>query len=298
MQLMRALPPAIRLFIRHIPPRRRGLTLANLWTQLSPPTAHIYVSKEPSGIRLRCDLRDALSRVVYYRGTVDRPLERWLTNWLRADDFYVDVGANIGFFVSLAAERVGKKGRIVAFEPYPPTFNKLKEAVHETGKTNIHVRSEAVGESAGVAEILAPAGQWVHQSYRASVVPTNGLGEGTTVTTISLDDLLRELSSRIRLLKIDVEGNERFVLRGARQLLSQRLCDAVLIELNRETLALTDATVDDLVADMRDLGYEPFRVDKDGDLTRWPRPEVEGVYADAIFLPKELPTRPVNEHAD
>jgi FkbM family methyltransferase len=244
------------------------------------------VSREPAGLRLRCDLRDELSRVVYYRGAADRALERWLATWLRPGDLYVDVGAHIGSIVSLAASAVGSTGRIVAFEPSPATLAKLRQAVDESGRTNIEVRPEAIGAAAGTAKILTPLDHWAHQSSRASLVPASGLGGGICVPTVSLDEVFGQYRQRIRLLKVDVEGHERPVLRGAQQLLIGRRCDAVLLELNPGALAGAGATVDDLVADMDEAGYQPFKVAPDGTPRYW-RPVVRAdTFADAVFLPR------------
>ena len=284
MPMKHAVPPVLRALIRHVPPPRRGIRLAKTWTRWSTPDDHLYVSREPSGLRLRCDLRDELSRVVYYRGSVYPGLERWLTNWLRSGDLYVDVGAHIGFIVSLAARAVGPTGSIIAFEPSPDTLGKLKKAVQESGRTNIEVRCEAIGASTGTSQLLAPVDHWAHQSYRASLVPAPGLGSGTTVPTVSLADVFGDDERQIRLLKIDVEGHEQSVLHGARQLLSKRRCDAVLMELNPAALAGAGTTVDDLVAEMDEAGYEPFKVEQDGVPRPW-RPTVPAdTFADAVFL--------------
>jgi FkbM family methyltransferase len=224
--------------------------------------------------------------VVYYRGSVDRGLERWLTSWLGTGDLYVDVGAYIGFIVSLAANAVGPTGSIIAFEPSADTLAKLKKAVQESGRTNIHVRREAIGAWTGTSKLLTPVDHWAHQSYRASLVPAPGLGSATQVPTVSLTDVFGDDGRQIRLLKIDVEGHERSVLQGARQLLSKRRCEAVLMELNPAALAGAGTTVEDLVADMDEVGYQPFKVDETGTLKPW-RPTVPAdAFADAVFLPR------------
>ena len=286
MLMKHAIPPVLRALIRYVPPRGRGLLLAQIFARCCTPDDCLFVSREPSGLRLRCDLRDGLSRVVYYRGRVDRALERWLTGWLRPGDLYVDVGAHIGFIVSLAAKAVGSTGHIVAFEPFPDTLAKLQQAVQDSGRINIEIRPEAISAAAGTAEILTPLDHLAHQTCRASLVPVSGLGAGICIPTVSLDEVFGDDERRIRLLKIDVEGHERSVLRGAQQLLSGRRCDAVLMELNPGTLAGAGATVDDLVADMDEFGYEPFRVEEDGVL-RSGRPAVPAdTFADALFLPR------------
>src|SRR3954466_12200742 len=144
-------PPLVRSAIRHVPPRRRGIRLANLLKERVPLSDPVRLSSEPSGMQLRCDLRDELAFVIYYRGSVDWGLESWMQRWLRPGDTYIDVGAHIGYLVSLAVERVGRSGRIDAFEPNPETFAKLDAAVSELGESRpaITLHNAAVGAEPG-----------------------------------------------------------------------------------------------------------------------------------------------------
>jgi FkbM family methyltransferase len=277
-------PHLVRALIRHVPPRGRGMRLAQAWSRVSsPPLTHV-VSREPSGMRLRCDLRDALARVVFYRGCVDRDLEGWLSAWLRPGDTYVDVGAHIGFYVSLALRAIGPSGRVIAFEPLAENFDKLSASVREVADRypNVELHRVAVGSVAGNATLFAPADEWEHQSYRASLVAAGSRAPSGDVPVVSLDDALGRLSCR--LLKIDVEGYEIEVLRGAASFLSDGLPEAIVIELNPPALEAAGRSTAELVALLSGYGYARHAAVAGGRLGPADGADVVGEFADAVFL--------------
>lgn len=275
---------SIRLFVRRVPPKGRGIALAHAWTRRNPPDDRQLVSLEPGGARLRCDLREELSRVVFYRGWVDRGLEGWLRRWLRPGDLYVDVGAHIGYLAALAAQAVDRSGRVVAFEPAPDTFAKLEAAFAGTRFPQVRTVHAAVADTAGTTVLFAATGAWQHQAYRNSLHPAEGLVPTSKVRVVALDEELGE--GRVRLLKVDVEGGEPAVISGANSLLGERRCDALLVELNPPALARAGATVSALVERLEGHGYEAHRIAEDGSLYRWDPVVVEGEFADAVFLPR------------
>ncbi|MDH3733902.1 MAG: FkbM family methyltransferase [Gemmatimonadota bacterium] len=128
-------------------------------------------------------------------------------------DTVLDVGAHTGFFTLLAAGEVGPRGRVIAFEPFPRNVDYLRRHVDLNRFENVDVVHAAVGEASG--EVGFSSGP---NSYTGRVT-----GEGElTVRATTLDEHLRIVgSSGVGVLKIDVEGAEVAVLRGAESLLRQ-----------------------------------------------------------------------------
>lgn len=130
---------------------------------------------------------------------------------LRPGDTYVDVGANIGHLAIEAALIVGKSGKVVAIEAHPLTSHYCEENIVLNGLNDaIQLMNCAVGDSAGFVHFSDNAPSSADQNR---VVTSSGL----TVPKARLDELLQP--APIALLKIDVEGYELFVLRGATALL-------------------------------------------------------------------------------
>ena len=128
---------------------------------------------------------------------------------LREGDSYVDVGANIGHLTIEAAFAVGDTGKITAFEAHPRTAEYLRENVELNNLTSVHVAQLAVGD----------AFRWVTISDidaddQNKVLPK---GRGIMVPMVRLDAFFA--GEAITLLKVDVEGWEKFVFLGAAQVL-------------------------------------------------------------------------------
>lgn len=134
----------------------------------------------------------------------------------------VDVGANIGHFTLVAAKAVGSEGHVYAFEPVPALFAELAENVHINGLDNTTLVQAALGETEAVANLYThrrnPGG---HSLSESNV--SDGIGEILSVETRTLDQFARErLDGRpVRLIKIDVEGSEGAVIKGAQEVLRE-----------------------------------------------------------------------------
>lgn len=122
-----------------------------------------------------------------------------------------DIGANVGYFSLLAGVLVGEKGQVIAFEPLPRNVSYLRKHISLNKLGNIHVFEAAVSDHDGEATFdLGPSTAMGHISKKG----------GIKVPLVSLDSLIA--SSELRppdYMKIDVEGAEFEVLRGAKRLI-------------------------------------------------------------------------------
>ena len=129
---------------------------------------------------------------------------------LKPGDIYVDVGANIGHLTIEAALIVGNTGSVTAFEAHPRTAEFLRQNILLNKLANVRVAQVAVGENFG----------WVGFTNQRSDDQNSVIDGGEiAVPLITLDALLPDESPT--LLKIDVEGFEKYVLLGADSLLER-----------------------------------------------------------------------------
>lgn len=133
----------------------------------------------------------------------------------------VDVGANIGLYSCLAADRAPTFARIIGFEPVTENLQYLQKNREQNERSaRIVAEEKAVGESAGKISIYLAEGQIGTHSASAK----NALNSTTAVSVpmVSLDDYADEnFHDPIDLLKVDVEGYEGAVLRGAKKVLQE-----------------------------------------------------------------------------
>ena len=149
-----------------------------------------------------------------------------MTRLLDPGGTYVDVGANVGTLAAAAAAKVGPSGRVHAVEANPTIAGFLLENMRLNGFSHVHVHNRAVGAAPGTIRIS--------QRRADDMNFVSADGDGITVEMTTLDDLAGDLGS-IDLLKIDVEGFEKFVLEGAAKTLAA--ARNVYIELFDENFA-------------------------------------------------------------
>jgi FkbM family methyltransferase len=146
----------------------------------------------------------------------------------------VDVGANEGLFAS-AALAVNGSARVFAFEPHPLTYSRL--ALRSAGIESLTVVNAACGSAPGQLLLYDYAGSTGtgHASLHAGVIKELHQGASThyTVDVIDLDKFATDQEiAFIDLLKIDTEGHELEVLKGAKNLLREHRIRAIQFEFN------------------------------------------------------------------
>jgi FkbM family methyltransferase len=169
---------------------------------------------------------------------------------IRRGDIVCDIGANKGSFIYWLSRWVGD-GRVVAFEPQPDLARALADVCRATGLENVQVEAKAVYSRSGDRELFLPRG---HQPG-ASLLRNSVQGQAFTtlsVPTVALDHYFDE-SDAVALLKIDVEGAELDVLKGAERILRQH---APLLVFECENRHLAPGRVQDVFSWLGTQGYE------------------------------------------
>jgi FkbM family methyltransferase len=128
-----------------------------------------------------------------------------------------DVGANVGAYTLLFAQWVGPSGTVVAFEPAPASAAGLRHQLRLNGVADrVQVVESAVADIVGTAAFAAD-----RASGANALISAGHAGEhAVMVTTTSLDAFCEAKRIRPDVIKIDVEGAEMAVLRGARRTLA------------------------------------------------------------------------------
>lgn len=142
--------------------------------------------------------------------------EAFLSAYLKEDDIYLDVGANIGTLALQAASLVGSSGVVVAFEPHPAIYKYLTRNIEANQGLSVTAHNIALGDAPGLAFLT---------DFSADDQNRISANSGTPITVMRLDDVseVRVLikSREIGLLKVDVEGYEKMVLDGGHNVLSK-----------------------------------------------------------------------------
>ena len=181
------------------------------------------------GFRMTLDLADHAERMIYL-GAYEREETALVLRWLRPGMTFLDVGANIGYFSLLAAQRVGQAGRVIAVEPSLHVFAQLDRTLRDN---DLPVERHPIGlsDSAGECTLFLP--DEAMPIFSPTMVAHSGSGRSVVVPVRRLDDCLEAWGvAAVDLMKIDVEGHEGKVFAGAGAALSSGRIRAVLCEFN------------------------------------------------------------------
>lgn len=167
---------------------------------------------------------------------------------LRPGGIFVDVGVYIGLYAVAAAQRVGAGGRVYGFEPDPRNYSHALEHVKLNAlQDRVELIHAAVGERAGrvLFKFAAESGH----------IATAMDAGATEVDCVTLDQFFS--GKKLDVLKIDVEGYEEKVLRGAAELLQDdaRCPRAIYVEVHPYAWGEVGTTSESLLALLRQSGY-------------------------------------------
>lgn len=165
---------------------------------------------------------------------------------------FIDVGANLGYYSVLASQVVGQDGRVVAIEPQSRLIGAMRENLRLNRCANVEVLCMALSDQPGVGTIhLAPS---VNSGASSLAVKHRFYTSSEEVQVTTLDALIaaHQIAS-VDVIKIDVEGFEVQVLRGAHEALSRRVIRQLHIDAG--TAPLSGYSPDDVHALIQSYGY-------------------------------------------
>ena len=150
---------------------------------------------------------------------------------LKPGMIFFDVGANAGLFAISAAKKLGGKG-VFAFEPCSSTCELLKRNLQLNGLAGVNVIQSALGESVGggVLQINVRGRDGLNTLGRATHPDSKVVGQENVPITM-LDVFMQEHNvPRVDVMKVDIEGAELMMFRGARDLLARADAPLILYE--------------------------------------------------------------------
>jgi FkbM family methyltransferase len=198
------------------------------------------------GRRLQCRLADRTQRTMYL--DLFEPAEtRLMKELLRPGATFIDVGAHIGWFTTAGSRCVGEAGTVIACEPYPANAAMLTGNLARNECANVQLVQAAVGSQRGSLVLAAVGGD------SGAVTALDWAQDGRVeVAVLTLDELAAALGP-VTLLKVDVEGWEAHVLKGAVETLPRT--EYVLIEINRTALKRAGSSPEEIFGLLRQAGF-------------------------------------------
>jgi len=239
---------AFQRVLENLPVRGKG-RLANL---IFNAVGDVEVECHPlPGLTVYLDPSQRIERLMW-AGAYERELLALLRKVLKPRMTVVDVGANIGYFSSISAALVGKQGAVHSFEPVPRCFARLRKNLAAFPSACAY--SCAIGDAVGHATIHFDE----VESGWGSLLDDKTLQSATEVEVMTLDTWARrENLKALDFMKIDAEGAEYRVLKGAQEVLL-KFRPAIVAELNAPCLARDQRTPKDVTDLLKAADYSTF----------------------------------------
>ncbi len=161
--------------------------------------------------KLKINLERRSDFASFYQVFVERSYPH-LINKICEGDTVIDAGANIGVFTILASVLVGKTGQVIAIEPDPENLRLLRKNIQLNNLTNVQIIDKALYKESGIQI------KFIQDGVMLQISMDNGRQKNyIEVKTITLDDIVNEFEIKPKILKMDIEGAEKFALLEARK---------------------------------------------------------------------------------
>jgi FkbM family methyltransferase len=188
----------------------------------------------------------------------------FLKRFLKRGDIFFDLGANIGIFSLNAAKAIGEEGTAHAFEPTPETFSRLEMNVELNRYENI-IKCNNIGlsETPGFLKMnISTEGYDAWNTFAAST--EEFLNKTISVPVDTLDNYIIRNNIKIKdisLVKVDVEGWEVFVFKGAKEMLKSEDAPPLLVEFTETNAFAAGTSCYELYDFIKSYGYNWYTYD-------------------------------------
>lgn len=251
------LMPFVQKYIRHFPFQIGKLFLLDyfMWRERTVITNTIF------GTKMKVKTSDLVQGYIYYFGIWEPNLTYFIRERLENNKsrFFIDVGANVGFFTLLASKLLSD-GKVISIEAFPSIYDRLLENVDLNNYNNIRVVNLAATEEPCQVSMYHAG---VENEGATTSLKGKYQSEPTIVEGLPLPDILTESEIKMtRLIKIDVEGAEYNVLCGLFPILDKMAEDVeIVVEITPD--ALSDNEIQYIFSSFSKAGFFPYVLEND-----------------------------------
>ena len=208
-------------------------------------------------LSIALDRASYITSAIYWAGNHSFYAARFLRKFLKPEMVIADIGANVGEITLLAAKRL-TRGRVLSFEPMPRVYAQLRRNIELNGFKNVSTFNMGLFHESGTLPLFVKSDN-PYGMTNEGVTSLFSDGTARQVSSVPLrrfDDVAEESGiTRLDLMKIDVEGAEWMVLRGAQRAI-ERFRPVIIAEISESNFHKAGYTTEDLYRFLKSLGYE------------------------------------------
>lgn len=229
-------------------------------------------------------------RAIRLFGYYEKAETRVLLPLIKEGAVVVEAGANYGYYTLLMAKKVGPSGKIYTFEANPDVYSYLASSIVLNGLNNVIALNKALADhefksflayeyvNVGAGYILS------EEQARADKIKT----EYSIIRPISVSTIDHELSGVVAdVLRMDVEGAEYLILKGARRLLARSPNIKIIMEWAPKSMERLHVDVDEVIKFLKDHSYHCWRITEKGTLDRMQIDDLKKLEIENIVLSKK-----------
>lgn len=254
---MHPLYKLLNWYTERFPFPKRGWKYVQPLLQFFHLSGKIYKKKLFNGLYMHVNATDHIQKNIFWYGEYEKEASCLWQCLLKTDSVVLDIGANIGYFTLLAAAKA-RSGKVFSFEPVSFFRKQLKKNLALNGFRNIDVLPLAVSDRNEETDIYLAADD--NLGMTSLTPPENFSGEKEKVKTIRLDAWLKaQHLSKIDFIKIDVEGAEKKVLDGMKEML-QIHQPVLFLEVVNTLLSGFGHSAKEIYSTLSEYNYQPYEI--------------------------------------
>lgn len=231
---------------------------------IMPNDCPVVKQVEVEGQKILVLANEIVGSHIYFMRNFEMKDKLALIKRVRPDDVCLDIGANVGYYTILMA-KAAHNGEVHSFEPIPLNYHLLSASVQINRYKHVVVNQLAIGNKNTMTDFTETI-----DSAFSSIKPTGRMSEinNFEVMMRTVDDYVHKSKlNKVDVIKVDIEGAENLFLQGAKSLLvSRKKPRLIMLELFDENLQAFGNTIDDLVDNLAEVGYSPFKACRNGEL--------------------------------
>ncbi|BBW97631.1 FkbM family methyltransferase [Geobacillus icigianus] len=215
--------------------------------------------------KMKLNLREFIQNTIYNYGYYEKNETQFLLKKIQSGQTVFDLGANVGYYTLILAQRVGVNGVVHSFEPDSKNFSQLIENIHLNQLSNVVANQLAVSNNNGYVNLYSNSKE--NGGMKSFVQQSEYVYSQEKVATIRLDNYIEQNKiDKVDFIKADIEGAEMLAFQGAENLLSSSDAPDIMLEINPSSLSKLGFSDVELQKLLIDYGYKIYLIEDSGTL--------------------------------